>query len=189
MLVQPYGQLFTEFASELYLERIRQAEAVSVFVNKIRYFDGTRGRNVLDDKSFIDGLATASFIKEERAKDVFIALFNSKKETREYRLSASSDLHIEHILPQTMHLRNWPNFDNNSHHLHFRRLGNLMILSGARNTGALQKPFNEKLHDHYRGNDFWKVSYLDNFEDWTAESIQRRQHEIANEICSVWSLP
>ena len=189
MLVQPYGQIFTEFASMLYLRQIDAKDAISIFVSNIREFDGTRGRNVLDDQSFVDQLATASSIKEDRAKDIFISLFYAKKETREHRLSLSSDLHLEHILPQTMHRENWPDFDNDSHHLNFRRLGNLMILSGERNTGALQRPFEEKLQDYYRGNDFWKVSYLNEFEEWTEEAIRQRQQLVANEVCAVWSLP
>lgn len=188
--IMHYGQLFTGIAKRIYEQEKDEDSILKMIRDEIENHDsGDKGKRVLNDEQFVTQLSELATIKEDRARDILISVFNHKKETRAQRLSASSDLHIEHILPQKLHKKNWPNFDDESHKNYHQRLGNMMILSGKRNIDAARKPFVDKLNNSYLGNDFWKVAFLEeDTEEWTEAKIKDRQKLIAKEIAKVWTI-
>ena len=188
--IQSYGQLFVELATEINHGAVSDVDVTEYVRDKLLAHDETE-RKVLDDELFIERLAAQPIIKEEKAKEIFINLYNHKSEG-DLTLIASSDLHLEHILPQEHHAENWPEFSEEEHKNSYQRLGNMMILSDKRNQQAARKPFKEKREGYYQattGNDFAKVSYLDDYvETWGPNQIIERQRQIAADLSEVWKV-
>ncbi|ADE39006.1 DUF262 domain-containing protein [Candidatus Puniceispirillum marinum] len=186
-----YGQLFTEMGKEIYQKEVLEDDVLEYVHEKLKDHDASsKGKLVLDDEQFVRRLSDLPVIKEERARDILIAIYNAKRDVQTLRVSSSSDLHVEHILPQELHKKNWPNFDTDTHRTYHQRLGNMMILSGKKNKQAARRKFIEKQKKYYSaeaGNEFSKVAFIDEFDDWNEETIKERQHTIANEIVNVWA--
>jgi len=185
-----YGQLFTDIGNAILGQNVGAQIIADAREAIIEHDRSTKGKLVLNDDEFITRIVDLPNIKEDRARDIFISLYNAKKEPATQRLSASADLHIEHVLPQTHHQSNWPNFDIDMHKNCVQRLGNLMLLSGSRNSKVGQRPYSEKLelYQANEGNDYWKVAFIDGVNEWTEDSIKNRQNEIAKELVKVWHL-
>ena len=198
-----YGDLFTRFANWLSIQteaqrNVDEALTLNRLKQKIFEFDkGPSGKLVCDDQQFQRQIIAQSDVNETQAKDFFLSFYNELHFNEEglfLTLKRNPQLHIEHILPQTFHKQNWgKNFSLEEQSILYRKLGNLMLLSGPRNKEVDRLPFKQKLQiykDEKEGeitNPLWCVSFLDDCEEWTKGAIEARQRVIAEKMIQLWS--
>ena len=101
-------------------------------------------------------------------------------------------LSIEHILPQNRKDSYWQErFSDDSHAQWVQKLGNLTLLGGTKNSSAQHHSFPKKLESYARHNK--KVSFdltkeICDLDDWTENSIKKRQERLVNQCLSLWSV-
>lgn len=101
------------------------------------------------------------------------------------------DLWVEHVLPRTPDKRWWSNFYDESGDIteetkfRMESLGNLTLLSGARNRSLSNAAFSTK-KSKYADSDLLITKNLAQVEEWTSTEIDRRQIDIAEWVCKAW---
>lgn len=109
-------------------------------------------------------------------------------ETTELVPSYSTDeVNLEHILPQTVTDKDWPNFDDESARENFNKLGNLTLMNAVENSGLGNVPFKDK-KALYTKSKFMITKEIDAFKDWGVKTIAKRQKEMASLASSIWPL-
>ncbi len=97
---------------------------------------------------------------------------------------------IEHILPQRSTVPYWQErFDETEHTSWLHKLGNLTLVSGARNSQAQNSAFNKKKEIYASKNK--KVSFdltkdVCTYDEWNAVSIQKRHRELVGIARRIW---
>lgn len=138
-----------------------------------------------DDDIFETGFAKYSFSSStsKLAKFVMLAL-----EKGNYGAADDAACTLEHILPQNPG-GEWREFDDAYHHQNFVwRIGNLALLSAKDNRReAANKGFADK-RDILGGSDFGVTKELANYDEWSANSIETRQKQLAKKALGIWSI-
>ena len=91
---------------------------------------------------------------------------------------------LEHVFPQNPG-EGWGEFGNRAAYMW--RLGNLAILTRDEQRRAGNRPFAEK-REIYRESGCGWTKKLAEYEDWTPESVDRRQEQMANSAVAIWKL-
>lgn len=95
---------------------------------------------------------------------------------------------IEHILPENPGETGWEHFTFEAHERSFERLGNYSLLERGLNGQRAGNPaFTMKLQT-YAQSQYRTSSELGRFNEWTEDTIGRRQAAMANIAKTVWSL-
>ena len=182
---EKYGRAFAKIAQKIQTNAIQEKMLLREFYEILKEADKNH-KNIMDDKSFIDGLCAASSIKEDVAKDMFVSIYNFDKQSDKEKLKQSPTLHLEHILPREYHTKNWGQFTPEEHQNYYQRLGNLAILGEKINKEAAQKSFDIKKEKHYSESRY-KI-FIDDYNEWNIENIKKRQEQIATKIAEVWGV-
>lgn len=94
---------------------------------------------------------------------------------------------IEHILPQTYHKKNWPQFTPDEHKQLVHLAGNLIPLSKKMNGDVGQKSFSDKRLIYGQDSGFKSAREVhDQHEQWTVESILERTQGFADWAIARW---
>lgn len=93
---------------------------------------------------------------------------------------------IEHILPENGNKNYLINFPPAVHESVVYRLGNYTILEDDKNRECEALPFDEKREIYARSQ--YELSKQINNSDWTPNSIDRRQLDLANQATAVWRI-
>ena len=91
---------------------------------------------------------------------------------------------LEHVFPQNPG-EGWGEFGNRAAYMW--RLGNLAILTRDEQRRAGNRPFAEKREIYHESGCGW-TKKLAEYEDWTPESVDRRQEQMANSAVAIWKL-
>ena len=103
-------------------------------------------------------------------KYIFVRL-DMEKRANEV-LDYSDKIMIEHVLP-----RNWAN-----------KFGNLVIITGAKNTRANNKPFAEKVEQYLsKKSDFAITKEVLELSDWNMDSLKDRHESLVNRALELWT--
>lgn len=95
-------------------------------------------------------------------------------------------INLEHVLPREPE-GNWPNFTPEVADAMYRRIGNLCLLQAKANSGLGSKPFAEKAKV-YKDTMFALTSQIGKLDEWTPDTILKRQSVLAKLAIVTWPL-
>ncbi|ELC8442048.1 DUF262 domain-containing protein [Clostridium perfringens] len=120
-------------------------------------------------------------------KYIFVRLDMEKRpnETLDY----SDKIMIEHVLPRNAKEAYWKeNFTAEQRRNWANRFGNLVIISGAKNTRANNKPFAEKVEQYLsKKSDFAVTKEVLELEDWNMDSLKDRHEDLVERSLELWT--
>ncbi|QMU65689.1 MAG: DUF262 domain-containing protein [Flavobacteriaceae bacterium] len=93
---------------------------------------------------------------------------------------------IEHILPENGNEYYLEQFPASIHESIVYRLGNYTILEDDKNKGCKTLSFNQKKAIYQTSH--YELSKRINYNDWTPNTIERRQEDLAQQATSVWRI-
>lgn len=101
----------------------------------------------------------------------------------------SNKIMLEHVLPRNAKDAYWTsNFTAEQRRNWANRLGNLVIINGAKNTKANNKAFAEKVEQYLsRKGDFSITKEVNNLKDWNMEILSKRHDELVNRSLELWT--
>jgi hypothetical protein len=93
---------------------------------------------------------------------------------------------LEHVLPANTE-GNWPQFTQESAEAYYRRLGNMILLSRKANSDLKSSGFDEK-KKMYKDCPYELTRQIETANEWSAETINKRQKKLAELALSAWPL-
>lgn len=100
---------------------------------------------------------------------------------------STDEVNLEHILPQTIAIDDWPNFDDESARENYNRLGNLTLLNSVINSSIGNDTFADK-KTAYNKSAFLITKGITVFVDWDKKTIADRQKQMARLAPAIWPL-
>ena len=189
--VNMYNDTFAKIANEIYASKHKKDNLLRDVYNHIQKAD------LIDDTKFEEKLSITGKVADDIAKDAFICIYRNKRESNAVNLEKVAELHIEHILPEKYHKKNWgANFSEQAHNIYHQKLGNLMLLEGPKNRKLSRKPFDEKKVE-YKTSDLKHINFLidkknnnkgEYYREWKKRTVEERQKEVAKEITKAWRI-
>ena len=154
-----------------------------------------------EDAEFEDKLPTYQFKGkvEDRARYILEQLeYDKRGNTKETLISTSEDVHLEHIVPQTINTKkaisefgDWITYLGEKalvkHKKYVSRIGNLTLLAAPLNIQASNNPFTRK-KGSYRQSDLHITKDLATKSDFKFYHIDQRGEEIAKKAIEIWSI-
>ena len=142
--------------------------------------------NILDDSKFKEGIYETQMTGEKRIKR-FLFGVNSDQQGNS-QIFNDSEFTVEHILPKSdKHWGNWKEFKGEDPKEWVNRIGNLTLLGRTDNKPGIK--FNgsfEKKKEIYAESALAITRQLAKHDDWTPESIKKRQRYLAKRAVEVW---
>jgi uncharacterized protein with ParB-like and HNH nuclease domain len=151
------------------------------------------------DREFEEKFLTANYKNlENRAKYVLTQLeYYLIKSQGEFTISSDKDVHLEHIIPQTIDTKksreeygDWVNYlGQNALELHkdyVWRIGNLTLLAGELNIKASNNPYHAKVEEYKKSNIYLNKKIVQNYEDFKFQEIEKRSKELAKYAPRIW---
>mgnify|MGYP001379909276 CR=1 FL=1 len=136
------------------------------------------------DERFKELFASLREVKKQAARYILREIEHSRRETDELRVETPDRVHVEHIYPRyPLPEQKWPN-----HNLYVEMLGNLTLLDLKINASIKNHPFQQK-KEYYRKSQLLITKELLEFDEWTPESITRRQEKMSEIAPQIWSFP
>lgn len=184
--VAKLGTMASEIAHKIHNSRQFTYEDLQTMLSK---YDQEKGFNVWENVVFIDKVISNFNIAESAAKEAFIDIVNSKRESAGEVLTRSSSLHLEHIFPREPNFREWPSFADVHLKTHLGRLGNLTILGQEKNIRASNSSYEVK-QKIYLNSNYWITREIPKrWPDWTPDAIEDRTKYLAELLATeVWKL-
>lgn len=96
---------------------------------------------------------------------------------------------LEHVLPRNAKDKHWTsNFTTEERRNWANRLGNLVIITGAKNTRANNKPFKEKIEQYLSKKSNFKITEeIFKLQDWNIESLSNRHDVLVKRSVDLWT--
>lgn len=154
-----------------------------------------------EDSEFEDKLPTYQFKGkvEDRARYILEQLeYEKRGNTKETVISTSDDVHLEHIVPQTINTKkaitefgDWITYLGEKaivkHKKYVSRIGNLTLLAAPLNIQASNNPFTRK-KSSYRQSDLLITKDLATKSDFKFYHIDQRGEQITKKALSIWQI-
>jgi uncharacterized protein with ParB-like and HNH nuclease domain len=154
-----------------------------------------------EDAEFEDKIPTYQFKGkvEDRARYILEQLeYEKRGNTKETLISTSEDVHLEHIVPQTINTKkaisefgDWITYLGEKalvkHKKYVSRIGNLTLLAAPLNIQASNNPFTRK-KGSYRQSDLLITKDLATKSDFKFYHIDQRGEEIAKKAVKIWNI-
>ncbi|HAT4309311.1 TPA: DUF262 domain-containing protein [Clostridium perfringens] len=120
-------------------------------------------------------------------KYIFVRL-DMEKRANEV-LDHSDKIMIEHVLPRNAKEAYWKdNFSADQRRNWANKFGNLVIITGAKNTRANNKPFAEKVEQYLsKKSDFAITKEVLELSDWNMDSLKDRHESLVNRALELWT--
>lgn len=120
-------------------------------------------------------------------KYIFVRL-DMEKRANEV-LDYSDKIMIEHVLPRNAKEAYWKdNFSADQRRNWANKFGNLVIITGAKNTRANNKPFGEKVEQYLsKKSDFAITKEVLELSDWNMDSLKDRHESLVNRALELWT--
>ena len=134
----------------------------------------------------------------DRAKCMLEAIeYKLTGNTEEKRVSDSDDVHLEHIMPQTIttkkskeELGNWEKYLGDQaiekHKDYVTKIGNMTLLSGVKNIVASNNPFESK-KEIYKESDIKLTQELINYNSFGFDDVAARSKKLAEMSTKIWN--
>lgn len=96
---------------------------------------------------------------------------------------------LEHILPRNAKDSYWTNnFTTEQRRNYANRLGNLVLITGAKNAKSNNKPFKEKMDSYIcKKSEFIITKEVNKLEDWNMDSMKARQQELVEKTIQLFT--
>lgn len=158
-------------------------------------------KDLPDDDEFKEKFATADFKREvNRAKYILEILeYNLIKDKGEFLIQSGKAVHLEHIIPQTIHTKkskkefgDWIKYlgDNalNLHKQYVNKIGNLTLLAGELNITASNNPFEDKLKEYSKSNIKITKNIAVNYKDkeFSFDEVCKRSRLFSEKAVTIW---
>ena len=95
---------------------------------------------------------------------------------------------VEHILPENPAEVGWEHFNTEAHDRSYERIGNYSLLERGLNAQQAGNAAFQQKQTVYTRSQYRTSKELDQFPDWTEETIATRQAELAKVAKSIWAL-
>lgn len=120
-------------------------------------------------------------------KYIFVRLDMEKRPNEV--LDYSDKIMIEHVLPRNAKEAYWKdNFSADQRRNWANKFGNLVIITGAKNTRANNKPFAEKVEQYLsKKSDFAITKEVLELSDWNMDSLKDRHESLVNRALELWT--
>ena len=139
-------------------------------------------RHYPSDQKFVDNFRHADLRKTKVIQHILFKL--DRQASGRSHDSGDPQYTIEHILPKNPG-EGWQQFENPA--AYQWRLGNLAVLTKDEQCKAGNRSFADKIKI-YRDSEFALTRKLAEYQDWTQDSVGRRQREMANLATAIWKL-
>jgi len=157
-------------------------------------------KHIPPDDEFKDKFSAYSFQgNAERAKYVLEEIeYFITKNTGEYSISGSDDVHLEHIIPQTIDTRkakkeqgDWVSYLGSNalekHGDHVYLIGNLTLLADELNIKASNNPFRAKKKEYRKSNITLTKNVADNYKSFKFKQVTKRSVDLAKSAVAIWT--
>ena len=156
-----------------------------------------------NDSEFRDKFLSQDFKGErERSRARYIlerVEYDLIKDKGEYVLSSAEDLHLEHIIPQTINTKkakrefgDWVKYLGRNalerHNKYVNKIGNLTLLAKKLNIVASNNPFKAKVLEYKKSNIRLTKEIVDNFKEFKFREVENRSKELAKKAPEIWNL-
>jgi len=141
------------------------------------------------DRDFKEKFHISTVSKHKYARYYLQAIENYHRgqDNPELLVNTNPDsVNLEHILPEKP-AGNWPNFTEEDINSYVKRVGNLTLMKTRENSEFKSAPFSQK-KKKYKESEIWITSTLSSYDDWTIESINKRQNDLSELAVKTWSL-
>ena len=151
------------------------------------------------DQEFENKFATVNFrALENRAKYVLEQFeYHIIKDQGEYVLGSGGEVHLEHIIPQTIDTKksknefgDWTKYLGENalerHKEYVWRIGNLSILARKLNIKASNNPFLAKVNEYKKSNIILNKQIVNNFKEFKFDQVEQRSKEFAKLAVEIW---
>lgn len=152
-----------------------------------------------NDDEFRNKIITHEFKGQflDRAKCMLEAIeYKLSGDTEEKRINGGDDVHLEHIIPQTIitkkskdELGDWEKYLGDSakekHQYYVSKIGNMTLLSGRKNIIASNNPFEAK-REIYKESDIKLTKELVEYKAFVFEDIDARSEKLAKVSTEIW---
>lgn len=119
------------------------------------------------------------------------------KDKGEYKLSSATDVHLEHIMPQTIVTKkakkefgDWVEYlgenATSKHKRYVSRIGNLTLIAGELNIKASNNPFNNKKENYKNSNLMLNESLSSHYRQFKFQQIEDRSTELKEIAMKIW---
>jgi hypothetical protein len=140
------------------------------------------------DTAFENAFASARVSRGPFARYVLAALELGQRGEAEPELVPNDDeaeVNLEHVLPRSLNVVDWPAFNKESHGRFLHRIGNMCLLRKSENHKIGNKPYTTKKLILANSSLELTNSIAANA-DWTSIEIETRQKELAAIAVQVW---
>ena len=179
----------TKFVDEIVDMDIRDTRKAKRFLIGLNSYQQTDGDiiNVIDDTKFVDEIVDMDIRDTRKAKRFLIGL-NSYQQTDGDIINVNKST-VEHILPKAKeHWPGWHNFQQKNPADWVYRIGNLTLL--GENDNKPGKAFNKDFitkKDIFINSVFTLTKNISKYSDWSPDTINERQEELALLAAKVWA--
>ena len=182
------GNAFAERLDRVYkiIEAIDEVSSLEELKNH-DVFIGDLDRTVNYFKNALNDIDFYSKGRMTVPKYVFLRLELELIEGKE--LEISNKLMIEHILPRNSKDLYWvSNFKADQRRNWVNKFGNLVLITGAKNTRVNNKPFLEKVEQYLSKKSEFEISKeIFSNKDWNMEVLEARQESLVSRALELWT--
>ena len=179
------GRLHTNLKEDIY-------NKAAIFINKNEVLSTNNIAEILKplyplDNDFKNDFSTKSLSTKRGKKIIRYILFSIENQLsgRDYDFE-DNPATIEHILPENGNKNYLENFPQAVHESVVYRLGNYTLLEADKNRSCETLPFIDKQVIFKTSQ--YKMTKQINYSDWTPNSIDKRQEDLASMASSVWRI-
>jgi uncharacterized protein with ParB-like and HNH nuclease domain len=139
---------------------------------------------VPNDENFRNNFVTFKVSKHSSARYYLSSLEQQLRDNETRSHDKTTKVNLEHILPKNP-MADWGKFTNDDRRDYLNRLGNMTLIAAESNSQLGDKPFSEK-KKIYKISQLKITKALSDYDDWTPESINKRQTKLADLAVQVW---
>lgn len=193
-----YVELIEKITYQNWVRRLGRAKRNTVYYNVISKINA--GTNKEEISSLVYGftnnteffnLLTSNVYGMSYAKAILLRIDSARQDDSVIK-TYSGSISIEHILPQTANDVYWSSRFNEIEVLeNVHKLGNLVLLSGRKNSQAQNYSFDRKKEIYTRKNEttsFDLTKEVCDTDEWNLEIIQKRQNELIEFAKKLWEI-
>lgn len=193
-----YIQLIEKITYQNWVRRLGRAKRNTVYYNVINKINGGTNKNEINDliysytnnTEFFD-LLNSNVYGMSYAKAILLRIDSARQDDSVLK-QYSGVISIEHILPQTATNEYWSSrFTDIQIIENVHKLGNLVLLSGKKNSQAQNYSFDRKKEIYIRTNEvtsFDLTKEVCNTVEWNLDIISKRQREMIEFSKNLWEI-
>lgn len=147
------------------------------------------GHLIPTDEQFKNSFRIATVSKANIARYYLRKLEVSYRTGEVEPLTKPEKVNLEHILPENPKnlIKDWPDFDENTHKTYYRRIGNLTLLDTKMNKDVGSGSFSSKTKI-YGQSEIVITTQLCEFKSWRSTNIEERQNKFAEKSVEIWGI-